>query len=62
MPKPINYGVPRSRHQQSLTRDSRDKQGWQKRQPLTVRAATVARYGHPYRCDGNGTIRKGRRP
>jgi hypothetical protein len=38
---------------------SRDAQGWQKRRPLTCRAATVARDGRIYERDHHGTVRKG---
>jgi hypothetical protein len=62
MPKPANYGVPRRRHRQSATQESRDEQGWQRRQPLTVCAATHSRDGHPYERDQYGTVRKGPRP
>jgi len=61
MPKPANYGVPRVRHRQSATQASRDEQGWQKRRPLTVRAATHSRDDRPYERDEYGTIRKGAR-
>jgi len=40
-------------------RDARDMQGWQRRQPLTCRAATHSRDGRPYERLQHGQVVKG---